>query len=225
MPRDMLVFDMDGVLVDVTESYRETIRRTVRHFTGREISHEAIQERKNAGGWNNDWALSQRIISDFGVQVNYDDVVVRFQSIFFGEGADGLIRRETWIPQPGFLESLDGRYRLAIFTGRLREEAQVTLDRFARGVVFDPIVGHQDVEHEKPAPDGLLKIAAGADGGRLLYVGDSVDDARAATAAKVGFIGIASPSNPRREELKQLFAAENAVAVLENVNQLESVLG
>ncbi len=30
----VLVFDMDGVLVDVTESYRETIQRTVEHFTG-----------------------------------------------------------------------------------------------------------------------------------------------------------------------------------------------
>ena len=31
----MLVFDMDGVLVDVTESYRETVVKTVEHFTGR----------------------------------------------------------------------------------------------------------------------------------------------------------------------------------------------
>ena len=34
----MLVFDMDGVLVDVTESYRETIVQTVEHFTGKTIS-------------------------------------------------------------------------------------------------------------------------------------------------------------------------------------------
>ena len=35
MSRTILVFDMDGVLVDVSESYRETIARTVEHFTGR----------------------------------------------------------------------------------------------------------------------------------------------------------------------------------------------
>jgi phosphoglycolate phosphatase-like HAD superfamily hydrolase len=29
MPGEVLIFDMDGVLVDVTASYRETIRRTV----------------------------------------------------------------------------------------------------------------------------------------------------------------------------------------------------
>ena len=31
---DVIVFDMDGVLVEVTQSYREAIRETVRHFTG-----------------------------------------------------------------------------------------------------------------------------------------------------------------------------------------------
>ena len=30
----VIVFDMDGVLVDVTESYRATIIETVRHYTG-----------------------------------------------------------------------------------------------------------------------------------------------------------------------------------------------
>jgi HAD superfamily phosphatase len=32
--KPLLVFDMDGVLVDVTESYRETIAQTVERFTG-----------------------------------------------------------------------------------------------------------------------------------------------------------------------------------------------
>ena len=41
MSRPILVFDMDGVLVDVTESYRETIARTVAHFTGVEITRRA----------------------------------------------------------------------------------------------------------------------------------------------------------------------------------------
>ncbi len=57
----MMVFDMDGVLVDVTESYRETIVLVVEHFTGKKITRELIQDYKNQGGWNNDWALSQKI--------------------------------------------------------------------------------------------------------------------------------------------------------------------
>ncbi len=52
MIKPLLVFDMDGVLVDVTESYRETIARTVGHFTGARPSNEQIQELKNSGSWN-----------------------------------------------------------------------------------------------------------------------------------------------------------------------------
>ena len=63
---DVLVFDMDGVLVDVAESYRETIVQTVKHFSGQMISRELIQDYKSQGGWNNDWALSRRILLDLG---------------------------------------------------------------------------------------------------------------------------------------------------------------
>jgi HAD superfamily phosphatase len=224
MTDQVLVFDIDGVLVEVTESYRETIRQTVRHFAHCEISFEQIQDLKNAGGWNNDWALSQKIIRDFGVEVDYDTVVAHFQSIFFGNGADGLILREKWLPQPSLLERLSRRYRLAIFTGRLRGEARVTLDRFAAQFTFDPMIATEDVANGKPAPDGLLRIAEQVGGRKLWYIGDTVDDARSARAAGVSFIGIAAPANPRRAALAALFAAENAVAVLDDVNQLEKVV-
>ena len=59
----LIVFDMDGVLAEVTESYREAIVQTVEHFTGQRITRDLIQEYKNRGGWNNDWALSQKIAS------------------------------------------------------------------------------------------------------------------------------------------------------------------
>ena len=34
----VIVFDMDGVLAEVTESYREAIVQTVEHFTGTRIA-------------------------------------------------------------------------------------------------------------------------------------------------------------------------------------------
>lgn len=224
MNREVLVFDMDGVLVDVTASYRETIRETVRRFTGREVSHEAIQDLKNAGGWNNDWELTHKLIADSGVQVDYDTVVAAFQALFLGSDGDGWILRERWIPAPGLLEMLAARYRLAIFTGRLHEEAQLTLDRFAGGIRFDPVIGSDDVREGKPAPEGLFRIAEVTGSKRLWYVGDTVDDARAARAAGVPFIGVAAPGNPRRTELEALLSSEGAVAVVEDVNQLPNVL-
>jgi HAD superfamily phosphatase len=106
----------------------------------------------------------------------------------------------------------------------MRWEAEVTLNRFAPSLRFDPIVGMQDVTALKPAPEGLLKIAAAAGDRKIRYIGDTVDDARCARAAAVPFIGIASPNSPRRDELAALFQAENAIAILDDINQLESVL-
>src|SRR5262249_41150871 len=200
--------DMDGVLVDVSESYRETIQRTVEHFTGKRITREDIQAWKNRGGWNDDWALSTAMIRDKGVAVNYDDVVNYFQGIFHGDGGNGLILRERWIARDGMLEQLNTHSRFALFTGRLRWEAELTLRRFAPALAFEPIVGAGDVPNHKPAPDGLLHIGRLAPGADLWYIGDTVDDARSAKAAGVPFIGIASPSSTRREELCALFHQE-----------------
>ncbi len=225
--KPLLIFDMDGVLVDVTESYRETICRTVEHFTGKRISRDSIQNYKNQGGWNNDWALSQRIAADLGVKVAYDDIVEQFQKFFLGRNGDGeggLIMREQWLPQPGLLEKLSKSYQLAVFTGRIRPDMEITLRRFARGIVFDPTVCTREVAKTKPAPDGLLKITATRPGAKVWYVGDTVDDSRCARNAGVSFIGVAAAGNPCREELIALFEADNAVTVIENINELEAVL-
>lgn len=222
--RPVLVFDMDGVLVDVSDSYRETIRHTVRHFTGKEITRELIQDYKNAGGWNNDWALSQKICADLGTEIAYDTVVREFQRIFFGENNDGLVMRERWIPHDGLLERLSETHDLAIFTGRLREEAYFTLRRFVPDLRWAHVVGDDDVANSKPAPDGLLTIAKQHPDSKILYVGDTVDDARASRAAAVPFVGIAERHNVRHEELCRLLKAEEPVAVLDNINELESIL-
>jgi len=224
MSRPVLIFDMDGVLVDVTESYRETICRTVERFTGVRASREEIQDLKNQGGWNDDWRLSHHLICRSCPDVPFDAVVEYFQSIFHGNGKNGLILREEWIARDGLFDRLGTKFQLAIFTGRLRWEAELTLQRFAPAIRFDPIIGSGDIERLKPAPDGLLRILAETAARKSWYVGDTVDDARSARAAGVPFIGIASPASPRRDQLVELFRQENAVAVLDDLNQLEAVV-
>lgn len=217
----VLVFDMDGVLVDVTESYREAITQTVEHFTGARISNEEIQRYKNQGGWNDDWQLSHHIVKSAGSRVSFEDVKQYFQSIFLGEA--GLIMREKWVAQPGLLEKLNRNFKFALFTGRPRREAEFTLSRFAPELLFDPIVGMHDVQSHKPSPEGLLRIRKCQGDGPMFYVGDTVDDARCAKAAGVPFIGIAGPDNPAYLDLVFLFQAERAYAIVDNINYLEEV--
>jgi len=222
--REVIAFDMDGVLVDVTESYREGIVRTVEHFTGRRIERELIQEYKNSGGYNNDWKLSQKIAADLGVEVDYDTVVNYFNRIFLYSGEESLIHRERWIAAPDLFPRLALRFDFAIFTGRSQAEAGITLSRYASGIRFEPLICSEDVEHAKPHPEGLTKIAAAYRERKLWYVGDTVDDARCARGAGVTFIGVAAAGAPGSDELRELLRAEGAAAVIDNINQLESVL-
>ena len=222
MVKDLLIFDMDGVLVEVSESYRETIQQTVHHFTGQRIARETIQEWKNQGGWNDDWALSHALIKKAGVEVEYQHVVDRFQKLFHGDGANGLVLRERWIAQPGLFDRLTAQMNCAVFTGRLRWEAELTLQRFAPDT-FHPVIGADDVSRPKPNPEGILKIREMLPHNRVWYAGDTVDDARSARAAGVPFIGIAAPSGLRREELVALFHAEGAQAVIGDINEIEAV--
>jgi HAD superfamily phosphatase len=214
---------MDGVLVEVTESYRESIRQTVEHFTGKPVTYDMIQAYKNAGGWNNDWKLSQKMASDLGVEVDYQTVVDYFQMIFLGSNGDGLITREKWIANAGALEALSKTHDLAVYTGRPEHEARLTIHRFCtNGLCFQPILTADHVQYGKPHPEGLEIIKAKHPDREIWYIGDTVDDARCARAAQVPFLGVASQSHGRRAELLQLFESEQAVAVLDDINQLES---
>jgi HAD superfamily hydrolase (TIGR01548 family) len=223
--RDLLIFDMDGVLVDVTESYREAIRATVEHFTGAPVSSELIQDFKNQGGWNDDWALSFRLIRDAGMEIGFDTVVDYFQSVFHGQnGQEPLINRERWVAEQGLFDRLRERYRLAIFTGRLHWEARVTLDRFAPDL-FHPVIGADDVKATKPDPEGIFKIREIVPHDRVFYLGDTPDDARSAKAAGVPFVGIIGMRTPKREESVEVLCGHGAIAVLKSINEVEEVIG
>jgi HAD superfamily phosphatase len=236
MSKPILIFDMDGVLVDVSESYRETIACAAERFTGVKPTPEYIQECKNRGGFNDDWKLTHHIVTEAGVDVPFERVKECFQELFLG----GLMLRERWVAQPGLLRRLAERFDLAILTGRPRDEAELTLKRFAGPVVFRPIVCMGEAR-PKPDPEGLLRIVgcggaetpgtpagmpawqAGGPLHRAFYVGDTVDDARCAQAAGVPFIGIAAPSNPLYIDLVFLFQAAGAYAIVDDINYLEEV--
>ncbi|UWG46901.1 HAD superfamily hydrolase [Halanaeroarchaeum sp. HSR-CO] len=58
MQVDAVVLDVDGVLVDVADSYRRTIVESVETVYGETIPKAGVQAFKDAGGFNNDWTLT-----------------------------------------------------------------------------------------------------------------------------------------------------------------------
>ena len=72
-PKNLIVFDMDGVLIDVSNSYRDTVRQTAGLFFSLAGHADELPEPlfdlsdlaevKHSGGLNNDWDLSCQVIS------------------------------------------------------------------------------------------------------------------------------------------------------------------
>ncbi|WP_336358434.1 TIGR01548 family HAD-type hydrolase [Haloarcula sp. CGMCC 1.6347] len=58
MQIDAVVLDIDGVLVDVADSYRRAIVESIDRVYGDTIEKSAVQQFKDAGGFNNDWELT-----------------------------------------------------------------------------------------------------------------------------------------------------------------------
>ncbi|MBW2593984.1 MAG: HAD hydrolase-like protein [Deltaproteobacteria bacterium] len=72
MQKNLIAFDMDGVLIDVSGSYRDTVRRTAHLFLKGAAAWEALPEPlfsltdlskiKQRGGLNNDWDLTYFVL-------------------------------------------------------------------------------------------------------------------------------------------------------------------
>ena len=58
----VILFDIDGVIRSVENSYRLSLKKTVYRFCGWEPSYRDIDNAKNEGIWNNDWDLSLELI-------------------------------------------------------------------------------------------------------------------------------------------------------------------
>jgi len=215
----LLIFDIDGVLVDVSGSYRQAIKQTAEFFTGKEVSLQEIQGYKNKGGYNDDWELTEAIIKDKGFNVDKEKIIEKFQELYLGK----LVKNEKWLFDKKILKELSKNYELAIMTGRPREEANYVLKNNNVLNYFSEIVAMEDVTKGKPSPEGLLKILKKFNAIKAFYFGDTIDDIKAAVNANIIAVGVLPPSD-KSKELKNLLLENGAKIVINDINQIRGVL-
>jgi HAD superfamily phosphatase len=220
-----LLFDMDGVLVDVTASFRQAIRMTVRKFSGADISNEEVQAYKNRGGLNNDWDLTAAVLRERGLTVDYKDVVEVFQGFYLGADHDGLIRNEKWLLDRPVLESLAGEYAVGIVTGRPAAETEYTLGLVGVRSLFPVVVTMNDIplDKGKPAPLGIQRALARLGLSDGYYAGDTADDMLAAKGAGLVPIGVVNGTSNSEARKAGLLKA-GAVRIVTDINKIKEAL-
>ena len=217
----IIIFDVDGVLVDVRGSFHRTLIETLQRFTGKRVTASEIHAWKNRGGFNDDWKLSHAWIQSLGFQNSYDEIKQKFQEIYLGEENSGNVKHERWLLPKAALKRLGKNSELAIFTGRIRHELDYTLDRNNLRPYFKKIVTVESVRHPKPDPEGLQIILDGRDPRSAIYLGDNIDDAVASKAAKVPFLGVLPYRSQARQHRAESLMKQGAKTILGSVLQLE----
>ena len=220
----VIVFDVDGVLVNVAGSFHRTTLETVKHFTGKNVTRAQLNQWKNRPGFNDDWKLSTAWVQSLGGKHEYDEVKAKFVGLYWGASGSGYVNDEKWLLPRTVLRRLAKYSELAIFTGRTKREMDHTFTRVPLREFFSQVITVENVERPKPDPGGLLKILHGRDPGTALYVGDNVDDANAAKSAQVPFLGILHGGGKDRRQRAAILKELGALAILHDIKELEAWL-
>ncbi len=220
----LVIFDVDGVLVDVHGSFHKSILDTVHFFTGHRPAYAEIHQWKNRSGYNDDWRLTTDWVASLGPGVPYEVVKARFQKFYWGTRASpGNVARERWLVTRKRLERWSRRAELALFTGRTRRELRYTLLGTDANRIFRRAVTMDDVKKGKPDPEGLRLLLDGTSRRDALYLGDNIDDALSAKRARVPFLGVlpygSEAHKARAAKLREL----GALGILHSVRDLEKL--
>ncbi|MGE0199768.1 MAG: aminotransferase class I/II-fold pyridoxal phosphate-dependent enzyme [Candidatus Melainabacteria bacterium] len=198
----VLMFDLDGTLVDTTRSFDTTIATLVEKYAGKPLAADELRALRAEGGFNDDWDATLELLKRRGVEKTYADIQDEATALYLTLAK----AHETWLVDPAVLKQLARRYRMAVATGRTRNEYDPVwrdaLDPLLERVTCqddDPAAGR------KPSPDMLVNTMRhlGVTGG--IYVGNAVDDAHAALAA--GLTAVAVATTHTADLLRQAGAA------------------
>ena len=192
----LILFDIDGVIRSVENSYRLALRKTVYNFSGWEPSYRDIDNAKNEGIWNNDWDLSLELIKrriknkKLNTKIpSREEIISCFEELYFGGNPNkdnkdwsGFIRNEELLVDKDFFKILHKNGIIWGFvSGAEYASAKYVLEKRLK-LKSPPLIAMGDAP-DKPNPEGLIKLSKKLLGENLglsnipiAYVGDTIAD-------------------------------------------------
>jgi len=222
---EALLFDLDGVLADVSGSYRAAIRETAASF-GVALGDDDIADAKAAGDANDDWRLTWRLLMGRGVDCSLEEVTSRFEALYQGTAeTPGLRRTAGLLLDRGALAALAARRPLAVVTGRPRTDARRFLEEQGIADLFGAVITRDDAPL-KPDPEPVRRAMEALGVRTAWMLGDTRDDVESARAAGAIPIGVLPPggTDADRRALKNQLCAAGAGVCLDRTPQLQELL-
>ncbi|MFH0925327.1 MAG: HAD-IA family hydrolase [bacterium] len=162
---DILIFDVDGTLVDSTTDIVKSVNFTLRALGLQEKPFK--QTASYIGKGTRDLIKRSLGIND----VNLINKGLEIYRDYYLEHSTDESRLYPHVKEILSYFSLKKKF---ILTNRYKESAQVTLNRLGIGIFFEEIIGGDNEDCLKPAPCSIEKLASRlkVDRKKILFIGD-----------------------------------------------------
>jgi phosphoglycolate phosphatase len=176
----LVVFDLDGTLIDSVHDLAASASELVTGLGGRRLTTEEVAAMVGDGAA----LLVKRALAAAGLPSDRPDALSRFLEIYERRLLDTTVVYEGMAET---LTTISRRARLAVLTNKPEGVSRQILDALHIGDRFETVIGGDGPYPRKPDPRGLLALMAMAGSTRTLMVGDSPIDWATASAAGCSF--------------------------------------
>jgi phosphoglycolate phosphatase len=207
--KELIIFDMDGTLIDSAPSLIYAINYTLQKLGLEQIDYEVG---KSYIGKGSEILIKRALVKDINYQNHHiDSKLFKEAHRVFLEFYGANLNAKTTLYE-GVLETLDAlkkhKLKLALATNKPHQFVKDMLKYFQIDGYFDIFLGAGVVANKKPHPDILLecikRVASTKD--RAVMVGDSSNDIQAANRANIDSIfvtyGYCTNSDAIKADLK-----------------------
>ncbi len=180
----LIIFDLDGTLVESVEFHVKTFEKACEKM-GIKIDEKIKNAFRERVGKRFEEIVSEILPIDKEKIKKLGELKWKVSEKFIEEIKP---KREAI----DFINSLPENYELAIFSSSPKKFIKKILQRLGIEEKFSVIIGKNSVKNGKPSPEGVFKILeiTGASKDRVVYIGDSIYDEKAAKGAGVKFVHI-----------------------------------
>jgi phosphoglycolate phosphatase len=189
MPAPLLVFDLDGTLVDTAPDLVDTLNTVFAREGLPAVPYDSARMMIGGGAK----AMLARGLEEDGRAVT-PELMDRLFADFIAHYTDHIAERSR--PFPGLTDALDTLaargHRFAVCTNKLERLSVLLLRALGLADRFAVICGQDTFGIQKPDPEVLRRTIAAAGGrsGEAVMIGDSATDIRTAQAAGIPVVAV-----------------------------------
>ena len=183
---DLLIFDLDGTLIDSRRDLAHAVNAMLSHLGKPELDDERVYSYVGNGAP----VLVRRALGEHATEAEVQEGLEFFLE-YYGEH-----KLDCTTPYPGVMTALDrlqdARKRLAVLTNKPVRISRAIVEGLGMGGHFFAVYGGNSFDFKKPHPIGVARLIeeAGVPRERAMMIGDSAVDIRTARNAQIFACGV-----------------------------------